>query len=113
MAKFHGVQIFEILDNGNLLSGVYTNSGAIVGAAFTFGNEIMRKAKRDDKGPEGSYEGRYLETDEKNLTAVPCTLEIIRRGSAYKLIWRSENKIIFNGIGLLVGDQHLAISYTK
>ncbi|MEO6520183.1 MAG: hypothetical protein ABIN91_00770 [Mucilaginibacter sp.] len=62
MSIFHGIQVYEILENGNLLNAIYTNTGLLKKNSLSPGNhycidsEIARKKMNDNKGVDGDYE---------------------------------------------------------
>jgi len=111
MATFHGIQVYEILEDGNLLNGVYTNTGLLRMGNYDVDNEIARKKVYDDKGIDGQYDCRYIETNNKSVEN--CELQITKRQGGYDFIWRKKGKTIYSGIGLMSGNNHIAVSYIK
>lgn len=111
MATFHGIQVYEILENGNLLNAVYTNSGLLSSGHYYIDNEIARKQFYDNAGVNGHYDCRYIETHTNNVTL--CHLEIIKYNETYKFIWSENGTPSWTGIGLMAGNRHIAVSYIK
>lgn len=105
MATFHGIQIYEILDNGNLLHAVYTNTGLLKGE---IDSEIARKVKYDNKGVHGDYVCRYIETN--NSSVIDCILNIKVNDGIYDFTWRVNKQVKWKGIGLINGN-HISVSY--
>ncbi|MET3980415.1 hypothetical protein ABIB62_003016 [Mucilaginibacter sp. UYP25] len=116
MRAFHGIIIYEILENGNLLNGIYTNNGLLETTIneYCVDTEIARK-KRCDKGLNGVYKCKYTETDVKtDITSVEqCDLEIINYNGVYKFVWSQNGKQIWTGLGLMAGNRHIAVSYDE
>jgi hypothetical protein len=125
MTAFHGIQVYEILDNGNLLNAIYTNTGLVKTEKpiYDIDNEIARKKKGNNtSGVEGHYDCRYIESYDNSITN--CDLEITKHISKYNLkhngiyifTWKKpqpENTILWTGIGLMVGNTHISVSYIK
>jgi len=108
MATFHGLHIYEILENGNLLTGVFINTTKY----SDIDSEIARKKDYDDKGVGGKYECRYINTSDPD-TVTHCTLEITKHNEVYEFVWTENGTIVYEGIGMKVGNNHIAVSYTK
>ena len=105
MATFHGIQVYEILENGNLLNAIYTNT-----ANYVVENEIAKKISPLNTGITGSYNARYIETGQSAVTE--CILKITARGEAYDFEWtRMDTSPLWKGIGLMAGSNHIAVSY--
>jgi len=110
MAAKHGIQVYEILDNGRVLNGIYTNSGLIDINGYQIDNEIATKTDTDKKGIEGDYKCRFIEKD--NSSVKTCNLSIAKKGYAYEFKWKVDD-VGFEGIGLMVGKDHIAISFVE
>jgi len=117
MAAFNGIQVYEILENGNLLNGIYTNTGLskkLLGSNdYCIDIEIARKTN-DGKGVEGNYECKYIETNMQTNTvsATLCYLEISKHNDVYEFNWRDQNQhLTWTGIGLMADTNHIAVSY--
>ncbi|MEO6979383.1 MAG: hypothetical protein ABI113_13420 [Mucilaginibacter sp.] len=111
MAAFHGIQVYEILENGNLLNGIYTNTG-LLNTKYDIDNEIARKKKYDNEGVEGLYDCSYIESN--NNAVKHCDLKISKLNGkgVYKFTWIDQNnKPIWKGLGLIAGTTHIAVSY--
>jgi len=106
MAKFHGIQIYEILENGNLLNAIYTNTGN----NYDIDNEIATKTKSLNNGIVGTYDVRYIESGNPSVT--DCILEISKKGQAYEFVWEKNGTPIWKGIGLMAGSNYVAVSYS-
>jgi hypothetical protein len=116
MAVFHGIIIYEILENGNLLNGVYTNThkgSRKQPPPYDIDNEIARKKVCDDKGVIGEYASRYIETTPDPKVVTHCTLTIAKHDEVLQFDWSDENGIFYKGIGMRVGPSHIAVSYTN
>lgn len=112
MSDFHGIQIYEILNNGSLLNAIYTNTGLSNSGVYAIDNEIARKKPDDEtEGLEGVYDCRFIETGERFVTS--CDLEIRKRNEVYEFTWRKKSTILFSGIGLMAGTTHIGVSYTN
>jgi hypothetical protein len=110
MATNYGLEVFEILDNGDLLNAIYTDSSFIYEKGYIICNEIASKIKPDGKGIEGQYNCKFIE-----MSVAPvqhCTLTITKKGFAYKFEWNSDQRQ-FEGIGLMVGTNRIAVSYIE
>jgi hypothetical protein len=117
MATFHGLGIYEILENGNLLNGVYTNTNSSKGAhiphPYDIDNEIARKEEYNNKGVGGTYVAKYIETTPNPNKVTHCTLEITKQNEVYEFEWRDASGVFFTGIGMKVGNNHIAVSYSN
>lgn len=120
MSAFHGIQVYEILENGNLLNGIYTNTRLSKKGSYTIDNEIARKIDKeskelieDNKGIEGLYSCKFIETINKKISATHCNLEITKCKGVYEFEWRDQktDARIFKGIGLMAGTTHISVSY--
>jgi len=128
MSGFHGIQVYEILENGNLLNGIYTNENLLKTKVdgddskslngdtskendYYIDIEIARKIDYNDKGIEGSYDCRYIEST-NNLTT-HCNLEISNCNGVYKFTWSNLNGQNWVGLGLMAGTTHIAVSYDE
>ena len=113
MPAFHGIIVYEILENGNLLNGIYTNQGLSdpTTSLYHLDNEIARRTPFGDDPISGTYRCRYIEQGEPEVTE--CELIITRRDEVYECKWRRGRRIDWVGIGLRAGERHLAVSYTK
>ncbi len=115
----HGIVVYEIHDNGNLLNGIYTNIGLLVPGSsphhYNVDNEIARKSSSDpcyNNGVRGIYACRFIETIPDPRIVSPCILTISKCGEVYEFKWTdAANKPLFEGIGMMVGDRHIAVSY--
>lgn len=114
MATFHGLVVYEILENGNLLNGVYTNNkGTHPLPPYDIDNEIARKEVYDDKGVEGVYISRYIETIPDPRLVTHCTLKITKYNEVYEFEWIDKGVAFYKGIGMKVANNHIAVSYTN
>ncbi len=116
---FHGIQVYEILENGNLLNGIYTNEGLLKkhperADYYCIDTEIARK-ENDNKGVEGHYECKYIETniETNTVSATICDLEISKHNGVYKFMWSNRNGQSWAGLGLMAGTTHIAVSYDE
>ncbi|WP_121811020.1 hypothetical protein [Mucilaginibacter kameinonensis] len=110
MTPKYGIEVFEILDNGNLLNAVYTNTGLFNGNVYSIDNEIAVKIYPDSTGIEGQYDCRFIEKN--NASVCHCILTITKQGAAFKFVWESDTEL-FEGIGLVAGKNHIAVSYVE
>ncbi|MGF7075332.1 hypothetical protein [Mucilaginibacter sp. 3215] len=110
MATMYGIQVYEILDNGDLLNAIYTNSRQLYMDKYAIDTEIATKVVPDGKGIEGQYNCRFIEWANPELEF--CSLTITKKGSAYKFEWSSKSAV-FEGIGLMTGKNHIAVSYIQ
>lgn len=111
MANFYGIIVYEINQNGNLLNGIYTNNRNHTGNHYHIDNEIARKIPNDQQGLEGTYECRYIENGNPNV--INGTLTITRQEEVYEFWWTESGNLIWVGLGLMAGDAHIAVSYTR
>ena len=112
MSVFHGIQVYEILENGNLLNAIYTNTGLFNNGVPFIDNEIARKKTHDNKGVGGLYDCRYIETNESQVTS--CDLEILKYGAVYTFKWTDkQGGLKWEGLGLMAGPNHISVSYVK
>jgi hypothetical protein len=110
MEAFNGIQVYEILENGNLLNAIYTNRD-LLKAKCVIDNEIARKKVYDNKGIEGSYDCSYLETGNPLVTV--CELEILKyNNGVYEFTWTQGSEVRWTGLGLMAGSTHIAVSYS-
>lgn len=110
----HGIQVYEILENGNLLNAVYTNTSSLISGRYAIDNEIARKNPFSIAGGiVGRYECRYIETG--NVSVQTGFLDIFQRDEVYEFTWTDETGVTvdWRGIGLMVGRDHIAVSYVK
>lgn len=116
MATFYGIIAYEILENGNLLNGVYTNNQlrAPNNNSYNIDSEIARKIPNDNNTLEGNYDCRYIETilTPFSDSLVHCKLAITRMNEVYEFRWTSPTRLNWVGIGLRAGNNHIAVSYT-
>lgn len=113
MAAFHGIQVYEILDNGNLLHAIYTNTGLANNTGYGIDSEIARKINYDNNGVEGQYNCRYIETINSSSSVTSCILEINKVNGVYKFFWSQRGKLIWEGLGLMAGTTHISVSYVE
>jgi hypothetical protein len=116
MAAFHGIQVYEILDNGNQLNGVYTNTElSLKNGGYIVDSEFARKKPHCSNGLEGVYDCKFIETDvdTDEVSATLCELKIVYQKGIYEFTWSKGNKPIYNGLGLMSGTTHIAVSYVK
>ena len=118
MSTFHGLIIYEITDNGNLLTGRYTNTGdgSQTRPPYDIDSEIARKDPKDpyyNKGIEGAYTSRYTQTYPDPNIVTPCTLDITKYGEVYEFVWSDSIGPFFKGIGMKVDDNHIVVSYSN
>jgi hypothetical protein len=106
-ANFHGIEVFEILENGNLLNAIYTNTNNY----HSIENEIARKNSTLNNGIIGTYNTRYIERIGNKV--IKCTLEITPNDGVYIFEWKLKGKLIWTGIGLMAGSNHIAVSYVN
>jgi hypothetical protein len=125
MAEFNGIQVYEILENGNLLNAIYTNTGLVdpKNTSYDIDNVIARKKDGNNTyGIEGLYDCRYVESYNNSVTN--CDLVISRHISKYNkkhngiyiFTWKKphpDNTILWTGIGLMAGTTHISVSYVK
>lgn len=113
MTPLHGIQVFEILENGNLLNGIYTNN--MLGNAnngFAIDNEIARKKIYDNHYLSGNYDTRFIEHN--NKAVIHYDLTITPHEGVYVFEWHDKNgALIWEGIGLKAGNNHVAVSYSR
>jgi hypothetical protein len=106
MGAFHGIQVYEILENGNLLNAILTYT-----ADYAINNEIAIKKQYDDKGVEGLYDCRFIETNKTSV--IHCDLEIKMHKRVYVFTWKIGSELIWEGVGLMAGTTHISVSYVK
>lgn len=111
MAVFHGIQVYAILENGNLLNAIYTNTGLFSNNNYDVDNEIARKKTFDNKGIEGLYDCRFIETNSPSVGN--CDLEITKDKEVYVFIWKKGNKTLWKGLGLMTSTTHISVSYVE
>jgi hypothetical protein len=110
MAAFHGIQVYEILENGNL-KGIYTNRGILDDTSNT-DTEIAIKKAHDNNGVEGLYDCTYNESYKNSVTH--CELVISKHNNVYVFTWRdNQSNPIWEGLGLMAGTTHIAVSYDE
>ncbi len=112
----HGLIIYEISDNGNLLTGRCTATKKTTGRpSYEIDSEIAQKQKPDNDGVKGIYDSRYIETTPDPERVTPCTLEIKEKNKGiYEFVWRDDKGgSFFEGIGMDVDDRHIAVSCTN
>ena len=116
----HGIEIYEILDSGNILNGIYTNTGSRTPNDYQIDNEIARKDIQDLSYNNGRIDGTYLHNRYIALSdpqiVTHCILTVTRHGEAFDFEWVDLNKAtntLWKGIGLMVGNNHVAVSYSK
>ena len=116
MPASYGLEIYEILDNGNLLHGVCTNmlKNRKEKQPYEIDTEIVRKKKHDKKGLDGEYRARFTETTPNPKKVTPCDLKIKKVREVYEFEWSTpKDGVFFKGIGMMVGQSHIAVSYTN
>ncbi|WP_295795648.1 hypothetical protein [Mucilaginibacter sp.] len=111
MTAFNGIQVYEILENGNLLNGIYTNTKLQLknGIDYHIDIEIARKQHTDNEGVKGDYNCRYIESN--NALVTDCKLKILKHNGVYEFTWSDENGAFWKGLGLMAGTTHIAVSY--
>ncbi|NHA02894.1 hypothetical protein G7092_03770 [Mucilaginibacter sp. HC2] len=114
MALFHGIMVYEIIDNGNvlILNGMYSTS-----ADFKISNEIAKReiTNNHEKDIVGNYKARYIETLGEPKKAIYCTLEITQKKDqeAYEFKWKIGKDLIHKGIGIKINSNRIAVSYIE
>jgi hypothetical protein len=118
----HGIAVYEVLENGNLLNGIYANTDGLPKIHYDIDNEIARKDPKDplslyNTGVQGLYKCRYIETVPTHgvapLSVTPCSLTITPCNEVYEFVWSDTGGPFFKGIGFKVGNNHIAVSYTN
>lgn len=109
--KFHGIAVFEIIENGNILSGCYTNTVLNHTKWYDILSELSKKKTFDNKGVEGLYECTYV--DWRSTVVFKCALEIVNLNGVYEFKWKSGTNVEFEGIGMKVGNNHITVSYIE
>ena len=72
-------------------------------------NETAKKKYPLNAGIIGIYTTRFTESG--SSTVIDCELEIKKTGEVYEFIWMKGGLIIWEGIGLMAGINHIAVSY--
>ncbi len=108
---FHGVIVYEIVDNGNILKGIYTNTH--LGYSHQIMNEVVKSTSVEGDCLLGTYSCSFMEKRQKTLRG---ELEIQKKNEVYELLWKIEGRDkslldTFKGVGLKAGNGHLAVSY--
>ncbi|HEY8970998.1 MAG TPA: hypothetical protein VIM64_17955 [Puia sp.] len=104
-AQLWGVVLYDILGDG-CLNGVWTNNHTEGKKTM---NEIARKKRSPEKDPiAGEY---YVSWIEEKGGPVTGTLRIESRITHYSLEWVVSGKSSFKGVGILVGEDRLAVTY--
>jgi hypothetical protein len=113
MHPFHGIIVYEILEDGNLLNAIYTNTGLLDPTLnqYHIDNEIARRTPFNDEPIGGIYRCRYIE--HKNSKVTEGELRIKPRDEVYECEWWCKGQQDWVGIGLRAGKRHLAVSYVK
>jgi len=112
MSSFHGIIVFEILDNGNvlILNGIYATSDD-----FKISNEIAKREiiEGDKKDIVGNYESRYIETLGEPDKAINCLLKIDKTPGkeVYEFEWTNNEELHQIGIGIKINSNRIAVSY--
>jgi len=110
MPQHHGIQVYEILEKGNVLNGICTRTDGNPKSHYGIDNEIAIKQTPDDRGVEGKYNCRFMQSS-GDPKIIDCTVEINFVGSVYECRWYDDNKVHFTGIGLMMDNKYLAVSY--
>ena len=109
MPTFHGIVVYEIIDGGKILNGIYTNNegnSLKVNYDFSISNEI---AIRIDS--ESPLIDRY-ELSINNVDSILTgQMDIERRGVVYILRQTIDGKPAFEGFGFRSGIKHFSFSY--
>jgi hypothetical protein len=104
-AQLWGIVLFDILGDG-CLNGVWTNTHTESKKVM---NEIARKKKGDEKDRiAGEY---YVSWIEEKGGPVSGTLKVESRITHYSFEWIVSGKIFFAGVGLLIQENKLAVTY--
>lgn len=99
-----GLVLYDIELDG-CLNGVYTNDHA----AGLIYNEIARRRPDSPDGDlSGIYDCFYFDENNSRNNAV---LTISRIGRTYHLEWRTDSRIIFNGVGYIMNEKQLVVHY--
>ena len=102
---FWGTMLYDIIEDG-CLSGVWTNTHTEPKRVM---NEIARKKKSEEKDPiAGEY---YVSWMEEKGGPVSGTLKVESKITHYAFEWIVSGKTSFRGVGLLIGDKRLAVTY--
>ena len=102
MYNYHGIAVYEIIDNGKMLSGICVNNDsnpAIIGSDIAIW-------KSGDIETKETYE--LCTMYEKNKNLVNCTLVVTKKNNIYEFIWDD----YWKGIGLKAGNNRIAVSYS-
>lgn len=109
MDPFHGIIVYEIIDNGEMLilNGIYTTTDD-----FEISNEIAKKTPGNDKEDiVGDYKSRYIETVGEPKKVINCNLKITKNIEAYKFEWTNDEGLHQIGIGIKINSKQVAVSY--
>ena len=107
MYKYHGIAVYEIIDNGRMLSGISTNN--TITLITTIRSDIAIKQHGDPLDTiAGKYDTHVMDIENNKEVVVPCGLVITLVGSVYHFVWEDKWK----GIGIKAGNNHIAVSYS-
>ena len=104
-AQLWGMMLYDIIEEG-CLSGVWTNTHTELKKIMT---EIARKKKADSKDTiAGEYYVSWI--DEKG-GPISGTLKVEAKITHYAFEWIVSGKTFFRGVGMLMGEKRLAVTY--
>ena len=104
-AQLWGMMLYDIIEEG-CLSGVWTNTHTELKKIMT---EIARKKKADSKDTiAGEYYVSWI--DEKG-GPISGTLKVEAKIAHYAFEWIVSGKTFFRGVGMLMGEKRLAVTY--
>ena len=100
-----GVIVYRI-HKGGCLTGIWTNDDErCVENIFA---ECARKNDKKTDIIEGEYVVSWIDLDNKPTNGI---LNIVTKGNNFLLTWLVDDKIIFNGLGIMKGKKHLIVAY--
>jgi len=104
-AQLWGMMIYDIIEDG-CLSGTWTNTHTECKKVM---NEIARKKKNDGKDSiAGEY---YVSWIEEKGGPVSGTLKVESKITHYSFEWVVSGKTSFRGVGILMGENKLTVTY--
>jgi hypothetical protein len=75
----------------------------------------MKSQKRtfNSLGVEGLYDCKYIHSAPDADAVVFCLLTITKRDEVYGFVWSTDDVPFFVGLGIKVGNNHIAVSYSN
>jgi len=104
---YHGIAVYEIIDNGRILSGISANNS--LSPTLILSDIAIKQGGQSLDTLSGKYDACVMDVENNKEVVVRCELTItLRPDNTYNFVWRDR----WEGIGFKSGNNHVSVSYS-